>query len=171
MTSTYQTLKCLLDTRQRVRVLLHVGVKIAEIYAEVQTSMFLPNYHHSITLCTLTGPYGTWIQHFSQIIMNLFHQWQWNSSKSFFKLGFVSDFKYMFGWMRRHYGIQPKKIGWSPPTLVTRILIHRGQAPQTIFPAFASQSIGAFKGIRTHPPLPPYLSLQVALAPLLPPLL
>ena len=34
MTSTYQTLQCLLDPQQWVGVFLHVGIKMAEIYTK-----------------------------------------------------------------------------------------------------------------------------------------
>ena len=71
MASTDQAFKCLLDPWQWIGVLLHVGFKMAEVYAKAQTPIFLPNQYHSITPCTLAGAYHAWIQHLLQVCMPL----------------------------------------------------------------------------------------------------
>ena len=96
MSGTHQALQHLLYSGERVGILLHEGIQVAEVNTKMQAAIFLPYQHHSISPCTLAGSDGTRFQHFLQLIPNLLNQWWWNSSKSFFKGSVIHYFYYMF---------------------------------------------------------------------------
>ena len=59
MSSTYQTLQCLLYSRQVVGVLFHASVQAAKVNVEPLATILHPHQHHCIAPNTLAGLDGT----------------------------------------------------------------------------------------------------------------
>ena len=96
MPSTYQTLQCLLYSRQRVGVLFCASIQVVKVDTKLQTAILFLHQHHHIAPSTLAGPDGTRPQHFPQVVLNLFNQQQGNASKSFLKWSFIHNFYHIF---------------------------------------------------------------------------
>ena len=71
MSIPYQTLQCLLDSRQRVGFLFHACIKVKEVNTELQASILLPDQHHNLHHALWLG----WIVPDSSIS----HRWFWTS--------------------------------------------------------------------------------------------
>ena len=96
MSSTYQTLQCLLHSRLGVGVLFHACIQMAEVNAKLQASILLPYQHNCITPCTLARPNSTRLQHLPQMISNLLNQRWGNPPKSLFKGSVICNFCHVF---------------------------------------------------------------------------
>ena len=96
-------------------------------------SFFLTTPH------TLTMAYGAWIHHFSQMVMNLFHQWWEILSESFFKRVIVSDFDHIFSQMSaaKLTGLQEDIVIFSQERL--------GGIHQLWWPGFQSTEVKLLK--------------------------
>ena len=96
MPSTYQSLQHLLYSRQRVGVLFCASIQAAKVNTKLQAAILFPHQHHCIEPSTLVGPDGTRLQHFLQVVPNLFNQQWGNASKSFLKGSVICNFYHMF---------------------------------------------------------------------------
>ena len=96
MSSTYQTLQCLLYSGQGLGVFFHASVQAVKFNAEPQATILLPYQHHCIAPGTLAGPDSAGLQHLLQVVLNLLIQWRGYLSKSFLKGNVICYFYHVF---------------------------------------------------------------------------
>ena len=147
MPSTYQTLQSLLYSRKGIGVLFHASVKVVEVNAELQATIFLPYQYHRIAPCTLARPDSPRLQQLPEVVLNLLHQWQGNLPKLLFKGSVICNFYHVFGgsgyspipWgpMKRCHGTWPGAGRQSSPGLEAKNLTHSNPVHGIISHAFA----------------------------------
>ena len=96
MSSTYQTLQCLLYSGQGVGVLFCASIKAAEVNAEPQAAILLPYQYHHIAPHTPARPDSTRLQHLPQVAPNLLNQQQGNPPNLLFKGSVTYNFYHVF---------------------------------------------------------------------------